>query len=249
MTAPDYIFPVVGYRVWQWDALGLKSLNGIRWHPGEAFTAECRTQGCNEVPRPDCTCGVYASKSLDHLRQLGYMQHRIYGEVCLWGTLIEHEGGWRAQFAYPKNLILPLSAVPLGMSSVESRITTLAAYGSDIFVLGETGTVPLWRTGSGVDANGLDLLVRRCSTWYAKRAEQRQIKRGDRVAVIGHGIAVVEHADNDQVQAVLGGRSVLSIQRKEVVWDEQYARWETAVGAGIRLTARKPPHDARMRFA
>jgi hypothetical protein len=125
------------------------------------------------------------------------------------------------------------------MSGVESWLATLAAYRCDIFLLGETGTVPLWRTGSGVDANGLDLLLQRCSAWYAKRAEQRQIKRGDRVAVLGHGIAVVEHADNDQVQAVLGGRSVLSIQRKEVVWDEQYARWETAVGAGIRLTTRR----------
>jgi hypothetical protein len=25
---PDYISPVVGYRVWQWNAAGLKSLNG-----------------------------------------------------------------------------------------------------------------------------------------------------------------------------------------------------------------------------
>jgi hypothetical protein len=125
------------------------------------------------------------------------------------------------------------------MSSVESRLTTLAAYGSDIFVLGETGTVPLWRTGSGVDANGLDLLVQRCSEWYARRAEQRRIKRGDRVAVIGHGIAVVEHADNNQVQAVLGGRSVLRIEREEVVWCERNTRWETAMDAGVNFTARR----------
>jgi hypothetical protein len=249
MTAPDYIFPVVGYRVWQWDALGLKSLNGIRWHPGIAFTAECKTLGCHEVPRPDCTCGIYASKSLDHLRRLGYIEHRIHGEVCLWGTVVEHEGGWRAQFAYPKNFVVPLSMVPFRMDRVESWVAPLAAYRCDIFLLGETGTVPLWRTESGVDANGLDLLVRRCSTWYAKRAEQRRIRPGDRVAVIGHGIAVVEQADTNQVQAVLGNRNVLVIKREEVVWCEQYMRWETAVGAGIRLTTRKPPHDARMRFA
>lgn len=248
MTAPDYVFPVVGYRVWQWDATGLKSLNGINWHPGEAFTAECKTQGCNEVPRSDCTCGIYASKSLDHLRRLGYTENRIRGEVCLWGTVVEHEGGWRAQLAYPKNFIVPLSLVPFDMSGVESWLATLAAYRCDIFLLGETGTVPLWCRDSGIDANGIELLVQRCSAWYAHQSEQRQIKRGDRVAVRGHGIAVVEHADNSQVQAVLGGRSVLRIERKEVVWDEQNMRWETAVGAGIRLTARKPPHDVRMRF-
>ncbi len=240
MTSPDYIFPVVGYRVWQWDATGLKSLNGVRWHPGRAFAAECRTQGWHEAPRSDCSCGIYASKSLDHLRQLGYTESRIHGEVCLWGTVVEHEGGWRAQFAYPKSLILPLSAVPVGMSSVEPWLAALAAYGCDIFVLDDTGAVPLWRKGCGIDASGLDLLVRRCSAWYARRAEERRLKQGDRIAVLGHGIAVVEKADTNQVQAVLGGRSVLRIEREKVVWDEHNMRWETAGCAGIRLTTHKP---------
>ena len=138
-----------------------------------------------------------------------------------------------------KNFLVPISLVPLSMGSVESWLATLAAYGCDIFVLGETGRVPLWRTGSGMDANGLDLLVQRCGEWYARRAEERRIKRGDRVAVLGHGIAVVEQADNNQVQAVLGGRSVLRIEREEVVWCERNMRWETAVGASIKLTARR----------
>jgi hypothetical protein len=244
MRAPDYIFPVVGYRVWRWDAAGLKSLNGIEWHPGKAFAAECRTQGCHEAPQSDCTCGVYAARSLDHLRWTGYTQHGIHGEVCLWGTVVEHEDGWRAQFAYPKNFVVPLSMVPLGMSRVESWLAALSAYGCDIFVLGEAGTVPLWRTGSGVDASGLDLLVQRCNAWYAKRAEQRRIKRGDRVAVLGYGIAVVEHADDDEVQAVLGKRLVLRIEREEVIWDEQSNRWETPVGASIGVTACKPTSTA-----
>jgi len=232
MTAPDYISPMVGYRVWQWDAAGLKSLNGIRWHPGRAFVAECKSRGRHEAPQSQCTCGVYASKSFDHLQKLGYTGQRISGEVCLWGTVVEHEDGWRAQFGYPKNFIVPLSTVPLGMSRVESWLASLAAYGCDISILGETRTLPLWRKGSGVDATGIDRLVRRCNRWYARRAEQRRIKRGDRVAVMGHGIAVVEHADNDLVQAVLGDKSVLKIGREEIVWDEQYMRWEAADGAG-----------------
>jgi hypothetical protein len=248
MTAPDYISAIVGYRVWQWNATGLKSLNGIRRHPGEAFTAQCKTQGCHEVPRSDCTCGIYASKSLHHLRRTGYTQHGIHGEVCLWGRVVEHEGGWRAQFAYPKNFIVPLSMVPLGMNKIESWLASLAAYGCDIFVHGEAGTVPLWRMGSGLDARGLDLLVRRCSAWYARRAEQRQIKPGDRVAVLGHGIAVVEHADKDLVLAVLGKTSAVRIEREEVVWDVRNMRWETAVGAGVRITApgaRQKPHTRK----
>jgi hypothetical protein len=237
VTAPDFISPVVGCRVWEWNAAGLKSMNGAEWIPGKAFTAECRTQGSHEVPQSECTCGIYASKSLKHLRRLGYTERRIHGEVWLWGTVVEHEDGWRARFAYPRNFAVPLSMVPLGMSRLELWLASLAAYGCDIYVLGETGTVPLWGTGSGVDASGLDLLLKRCNAWYARRAEQRRIKPGDRVAVFGHGIAVVEHADNDLVQAVLGKTSVLRIERKEVIWDEQNNRWETAVGASIGLKA------------
>jgi len=245
MTAPDYISPVVGYRVWQWDATGLKSLNRIRWRPGDAMTAECKIEGCGEAPQPDCTCGIYASKSLDQLRRIGYTQEFIRGEVWLWGAVVEHEEGWRAQFAYPKNLVVPLSMVPFSMGSVERWLASLAAYCCDIFLDTGGGTVPLWREDSGVSANGFDLLLRRSSAWYAWRAEQRRIKPGDRVAVLGHGIAVVEQADTNQVQALLGGRNVLRIEREQVVWCEQYMRWQTVVGAGIRLTALRTQNAER----
>ncbi len=58
-------------------------------------------------------------------------------------------------------------------------------------------------------------------------------------AILGHGIAVVEHADRDHVQAVFGNRNMLRIKRNEVVWCEQYTRWETALGAGVNFTARR----------
>jgi hypothetical protein len=119
MTALDFISPIVGYRVWQWDSAGLKSLNRAHWHPREAFTFECRTTRNHEARRVKCTCGVYASKSFGHLRQRGYTERRICGEVSLWGTGVEHEDGWRAQFAYPRNLVVPLSRVPLGMKRLE----------------------------------------------------------------------------------------------------------------------------------
>lgn len=227
MTAPDFISPVVGHRVWQWDVTGLKSLNGIQWHPGEAFAANCRTSGCHEAPQSDCTCGVYASKSSDHLRRIGYSENRICGEVWLWGTVIEHEDGWRAQFAYPRNFVVPLSMVPLGMGRLELWLASLSAYGCDIFVGSEAKTVPLWGNGSGMDGSGLGLLMQRCNGWYVRRAEERRLKPGDRVAVVGHGISVVEQADNSHVRAVLGNRNILRIERDKIVWCEQYMRWET----------------------
>jgi hypothetical protein len=65
---------------------------------------------------------VYASKSLEHLRTTGYARYGIHGEVNLWGTVVEHEQGWRAQFAYPKNLYLPLDILPFTLALERTRL-------------------------------------------------------------------------------------------------------------------------------
>ena len=169
---------------------------------------------------------------------MGYVQHGICGEVYLWGTVVEHELGWRAQYACPKNFFLPLEMLPISMGRLEPRLNTLAAYGCDIHVLGEEGNVPLWIRGSGYDAAGLDLLVQRCKSWYARRGQERRIKRGDHVAVLHRGIAVVEQVDEKQVHAVLWNRSVLRVGRKEIVWDEQNMRWETSPLACVEASGK-----------
>lgn len=248
MNIPDYIMPVVGYRVWSWDAIGLKSLNGELWMPGQPLSAACRTLAgraedglaVHDAPQMNCTCGVYAAKSLDCLRALGYMRYgSIYGELYLWGTVVEHQLGWRAQYAYPKNFTLPLDMVPFGMSRTELWLTYLAAYGCDIFVHGKTENVPLWLTESGYDAVGLDLLVQRCNAWYVRRGEERRIKPGDRLAVLGQGIAVVELADRNDVYAVLWNRIRVRIKRGDICWDEQNMRWEAAVVTAMSKRASK----------
>jgi hypothetical protein len=139
---------------------------------------------------------------------------------------VEHELGWRAQLAYPKKLVLPLLTVPFSMGTVESRLKTLAAYGCDIFLSGKERDVPLWAKGLGYDAAGLGLLIQRSRNWYVRREQERHIKRGDRVAVLGRGIAVVEQVDDKQVHTVLWNRSLLRIGRREIVWDEGNMRWE-----------------------
>jgi len=168
MNVPDYISPIVGYRVWQWDAAGLKSLNDEPWSPGRRIVAGCRaasrglivaraeaTHDAHEAPQADCTCGVYASKSLEHLRTTGYARYGIHGEVNLWGTVVEHEQGWRAQFAYPKNLYLQPDTLPFTLAAIQARLQALTLYGSDIFILGNGETISLWGKKSGFDAAGL----------------------------------------------------------------------------------------------
>jgi hypothetical protein len=171
MSIPDYISPIVGYRGWTWDTKGLKSLCGQRWHPGLALAARCRAPAvvgniagrieaddAHDAPQAKCTCGVYAAKSLEHLRKNGYDRCGIYGEVCLWGTVVEHERGWRAQLAYPKNLFLSPDALPFTLAEIWPRLQALTLYGSDIFVLDNDQTISLWGKCSGFDPAGLDYL-------------------------------------------------------------------------------------------
>ena len=61
-------------------------------------------------------------KTLHHFRSAGYERFGIYGEVYLWGTVVEHELGWRAQFAYPKNLFLSPDALPFTLAEIRSRL-------------------------------------------------------------------------------------------------------------------------------
>jgi hypothetical protein len=233
MKMPEYISPVVAYRAWLLDSAGLKSLSGELWHPGRLLAAACRAsvRGIvhdDDAPQMNCTCGIYAAKSHADLRTAGYAGYGIHGEVYLWGTVVEHELGWRAQYAFPKNFFLPLEMLPVSMSMLEPRLKTLVAFGCDIHLIGREGKMPLWAKDSGYEAATLDLLVQRCKSWYALRQEQRRIKRGDRVAILGLGIALVEHVNDTHAHVLLWNRNVLRISRKEIVWDEGNTRWESS---------------------
>jgi len=239
MIVPDIISPVVGYRVWQWDATGLRSLNGEKWFAHQPLSAVCRADACRsiaglskashnpaELPSFSCTCGVYAARTMEHLRQCGFRKLGVHGEVYLWGTVVEHERGWRAQFAYPKVLFLAADAIPFSLSEINSRLTTLAEFGADIFLLHDSARLVLWKHDSGFDAAGLDYLIQARKEFYVRRQQERTLKEGDRVAVLDHGIAVVEQVDGKEVHVVLGNRLVLRIARKKIVVNERNNRWE-----------------------
>ena len=238
MKIPDYISPVVGYRVWRWSATGLRSLNGEPWLTGRPLAAGCRAaaggtlvgraqalHGAHELPHPNCTCGVYAAKTLKHLRQFGYQERGIHGEVYLWGTVVEHRLGWRAQFAYPKSLFLPPDAIPFTLAEIDARLKTLIAFGADIFIVGEHESIRFWKNGSGFDA-GLDYLLKKRKEFYVRRQWERTLKKGDRVAVLGRGIAVVEQTNDKEALVVLWNRHAVRIARKDIVLNQQNRRWE-----------------------
>jgi hypothetical protein len=244
MNVPDYISPIAAHRVWQWDTTGLRSLNGEQWSPGKPLAARCGVvrhgkfvdlpaHVAHIVPKADCRCGVYASKRLDSLRSMCFWDCGVRGEVLLWGTVVEHEHGWRAQFAYPKTLYVPYETLPATLAEIQSRLQSLVPYRCDIFIAHDGGSIPLWRRNSGLDAAGLGFLTGRGKEWYARRKQERTLKCGDRVAILGRGIAVVEQVHGEEVHVVLGNRSMLRIGRKDIVWDEGNRRWEARAQSSV----------------
>ena len=103
--------------------------------PGRSLSGRCpisetrlrRSRGrsahfSHGTPEFGCTCGIYASKNLDHLRSTRYWQYgSVHGEIWLWGSVVEHQHGYRAQFAYPKKLFLKSEDLPISLAEIEMR--------------------------------------------------------------------------------------------------------------------------------
>lgn len=127
--APDVIGTVEGWRAWTVDINpppfgNCPKLHSATyayfWAPRIKARAKCEA-GCADVPGEDCTCGFYAAKTLDHLRQMGYSKYventetvTVVGELRMWGKVIEGTQGWRSEFAYPRRLFVPFEAWRLG---------------------------------------------------------------------------------------------------------------------------------------
>jgi hypothetical protein len=94
--------PVIGFRSWRAYEIGdLLSLHsGERWVPGVDLTAHCKPHPVHAVPHRDCVCGVHAFRDLCHVRPQA-LGTAVTGAVALWGRIVEHELGFRAQHARP----------------------------------------------------------------------------------------------------------------------------------------------------
>lgn len=240
-SVPDYISPILSYRVWQWDVAGLRSLNGELWHPGIPLEAKCRlcefalcrnrngaVRSLHNAPHMKCTCGIYASKNLEHLREYGYERSRIHGQVSLWGTMVEHQHGWRAQYGYPKRFFLPPEILPLTLTEIQARLQALIRYRCDIFIFHKGTGILFWKKDSGFAQAGFDYLTHRARQWYARHKQKSAIKQGDRVAVVGRGTAVVEELDSTWIHTLLGNNRRVRIARKHLSWNRQNVRWEAS---------------------
>lgn len=105
--------PLTGFRRWNLhrrypDGLYLASETvNVPWPPLDRFDAECRWPhtASHEAPHHACDCGIYAiAESVQVPFSDDDVSPHVVGEVYLWGRVIEHEHGYRAQYAYPKRL-------------------------------------------------------------------------------------------------------------------------------------------------
>jgi hypothetical protein len=131
-SAPDLAEPIVGLRAWHFGPGEpvLSSLgHGRRWPAREPLAAVCYVLPSpmrsdfadfepHPAPRRDCSCGIYALKEAEHVDELLRggrsrwswampVRREVTGEVALWGTVVEHEAGYRAELAYPLRIVVP----------------------------------------------------------------------------------------------------------------------------------------------
>jgi hypothetical protein len=70
----------------------------------EVAEAACKHARMHAAPNVDCSCGLHATRDVDLLRRT--KSPSVLGRVALWGRVVEHQHGFRAQFAYPQRLRL-----------------------------------------------------------------------------------------------------------------------------------------------
>ena len=82
------------------------------WEPGTRFESVCRGRSdegaaSSSAPCLEHGCGVYARTHRLPATYVTTGPRAAVGLVAMWGRVIEHERGYRAQFAYPVALIEP----------------------------------------------------------------------------------------------------------------------------------------------
>lgn len=155
---PDYCEALIGYRVWNVFPNGLMCGQSYAepWPPYLAMAARCGftknaahvQEGCWVAPPVyRCGCGIHALKLIDaaelriieeaHSSARGWYTYyddytpplgRVWGSIKLWGRVVEHEIGYRAEFAYPSQLYCQdkaLAAVVATLYGVPCDVKTL----------------------------------------------------------------------------------------------------------------------------
>jgi hypothetical protein len=108
---------IVGWRVWGLSTVepsGVRSapsvpliltstfMNSV-WHPGKVMTACC---GAN-ILRHGIHAFATPAEAITYMSEGRKPIRHVFGEVSLWGRVVIHERGYRAECAYPRRILVP----------------------------------------------------------------------------------------------------------------------------------------------
>lgn len=132
---PDYCEAITAYRVWDAWPNGLLCGQAVSepWPPYRVMVAHCAATSNSvgrqgqvahlskawdwlDAPVLKCDCGIHAYKTAEGaetrvLRDPNAFhfsnrpEGRVWGALKIWGKVVEHADGYRAQFAYPSVLL------------------------------------------------------------------------------------------------------------------------------------------------
>lgn len=115
---PEDIFVTyrTGYRTWgiyknkkDGGFVLFSDAGGVIWPKREKLAAKCLKAHlrAHASPYPTCQCGIHAMNRIEDIKNPAeYIRHKAFaGRVKLWGTVMEHTEGVRAEFAYPASII------------------------------------------------------------------------------------------------------------------------------------------------
>ena len=92
---------------------------GKAWPFRTPVRAECARRRFHRVPGIDCTCGIHATHTTDLLRRT--RDPAALGTVALWGRVLEHAHGYRAEYGYPQRLALVCALCLWGHVAADSN--------------------------------------------------------------------------------------------------------------------------------
>jgi len=132
---------LVGWRGWQVFQPGLIVTTSTVWLPEQRVEAVCtrtHVEG-DRCPSETCTCGIYSFKKPVQIFQQNYAFQPLLGEVWLWGKVVECNGGFRAEYAYPKKFYATKDMLKPAGQKTEGLIEYVAfRYGVELEIIEST---------------------------------------------------------------------------------------------------------------
>ena len=143
--APDLAGPILGWRVWRIAVDGelVSAYTPAGWPAGRrSWPAATSTRASTRRRRS--TASAASTPATTRNAALFYA-HRsgsaVVGRTKLWGRVVEHEAGWRAERAYPEAVYVPREQFDEAADDVAAHLAH--RYGVPVYVVDELRSVLL----------------------------------------------------------------------------------------------------------